>query len=64
MSIPTENYASPICRYCQATDYGTASVGTGPWNLCEGAYCEEAFDCYNNNQTNEEDKFSTIEQAF
>lgn len=40
------NYPSEICEHCVCTDYGTASVGTGLHNLCEGAGCIDAYESY------------------
>lgn len=57
-------YASVICNYCPCSDYGFASVNTGPWNLCEGAHCAEALEAYNDNQEDEEDKIKSLEDAF
>ena len=37
------NYSSEICSYCACTDYGFAPAGTGPWNLCEGVGCPDAY---------------------
>lgn len=39
-------YTSEICEYCPCTDFGSAAVNTGPWNLCEGARCIEAYDAW------------------
>ena len=40
------SYPSEICEHCVCTDYGTASVGTGLHNLCEGAGCIDAYESY------------------
>lgn len=41
-----EELGEELCRYCPYTDYGWAKVNTGPWNLCEGRCCEEAYENY------------------
>lgn len=56
-------YESVICSHCVCTDFGTAQVNTGPWNLCEGRGCEEALDAYNES-VDDEDKIKSIEDAF
>ena len=40
-------YDSIICKFCPCTDYGDSNVNTGPWNLCEGRFCEESLKDYN-----------------
>ena len=40
----TGDYPSLLCKYCSWTDYGSGLLGTGPYNMCEGAGCESAFD--------------------
>lgn len=57
------DYSSVICNYCTCTDYGSASVNTGPWNLCEGVGCEKALEAYNNDNS-DEDKINSLEEAF
>jgi hypothetical protein len=57
------DYPSIICEYCPYTDYGAVPVGTGPHNLCEGRFCEEALEEYNNHVA-DEDQFASIEEAF
>lgn len=42
-----------LCKYCLCTDYGEVSVNTGPHNLCEGRYCNDAYKSYLDD--NEED---------
>jgi len=41
-------YETLICNYCGITNYGDASVNTGPYNLCEGGNnfynCNKAMD--------------------
>lgn len=55
------NYPSEICEYCRCTDYGSASVGTGPYNLCEGAGCAEAYETW---QEEHPDDNSTMQDLF
>ncbi|SNS20983.1 hypothetical protein SAMN05446037_100635 [Anaerovirgula multivorans] len=45
-----------ICEYCICTDYGRARVNTGPWNLCEGRACDEAYENYLANVGEDEDE--------
>lgn len=40
------DYPSELCNYCPFTDYGLYPLGTGPWNLCEGRFCEEVYEEY------------------
>ena len=35
-----------LCAHCPLTDYGTVSVNTNQYNLCEGASCAEAYENY------------------
>lgn len=42
-----------LCTFCRCTDYGSAKINTGPWNLCEGCACEEAYENYLENHEEE-----------
>ena len=55
------SYPSEICDYCACTDYGTAPVGTGLHNLCEGIGCVEAYERYK--EENPEDE-RELEEMF
>lgn len=55
------SYPSVICRYCRYTDYGCQPVGTGHWNMCEGVYCEEAYNLY---KVENPDDDSKLEELF
>lgn len=44
--MKSQGYSSPICEYCKCTDWGFQTVNTGPWNMCEGIGCEDAFEEY------------------
>ena len=35
-----------LCNFCPCTDYGTGSVGTSQYNMCEGMCCDEAYENY------------------
>ena len=35
-----------LCLYCPCTEFGLTKVSTGPWNLCEGRSCDEAYENY------------------
>ena len=35
-----------LCKYCIATEYGECRVNTCHFNLCEGAWCEDAIKNY------------------
>jgi len=35
-----------LCKFCIATDFGLRKVNTGPHDLCEGRFCEEAYSNY------------------
>jgi hypothetical protein len=35
-----------LCKYCPCTDFGEIDVNTGPHNLCEGRYCNDAYKSY------------------
>lgn len=35
-----------LCEYCKCTEYGEREINTAPWNLCEGAHCDEAYEKY------------------
>ena len=47
------NYTSEICEYCVCTDFGCAPVGTGPWNICEGCGCVEAYEDWKEDHPND-----------
>lgn len=55
------DYPSEICLYCGYTDYGFAPINTGPWNLCEGRWCEEAYIKW---QEDNSDDDRTFEELF
>lgn len=55
------SYPSVICEYCKYTDYGYQPTGTGSWNLCEGVYCEEAYNLY---KVENPDDDSKLEELF
>lgn len=44
--LSQEELGEELCEYCPYTDYGSIPVGTGPWNLCEGVCCDEAYENY------------------
>ena len=46
-----------ICNYCKATNYGEckSSITPNGYWACEGVWCEDAYECYlNNNNISEE----------
>ena len=49
-----EELGEELCKYCSYTEYSTKKVNTGPWNLCEGSRCKEAYDRYCEDQEGEE----------
>lgn len=55
MKKPIEELDEELCEYCPCTDYGSAKVNTGSWNLCEGCRCEEAYQNYLEDEENEEE---------
>lgn len=55
------NYSSVICEYCRWTDLGYAKVNTGPWNMCEGQGCQDAYEAW---QEDNPDDDSTLESLF
>ena len=50
----SEELGEDLCKYCSYTEYGIKKVNTGPWNLCEGSYCKEAYERYCEEQEEEE----------
>lgn len=50
-------YSSNLCNYCPCTEYGTQSINSGPWNLCEGCSCAEAFEQYREENEEELNEF-------
>ena len=51
-----EELAEDLCDYCEWTEYGHTKVNTGPWNLCEGARCEQAYQHYLETATEEDEE--------
>ncbi|QUH21450.1 hypothetical protein [Alkaliphilus sp. B6464] len=41
-----EELEEELCDYCPWTEFGTQKVNTGPWNLCEGTRCDQAYENY------------------
>ena len=41
-----EELDEELCSYCPYTEYGQAEVNTGPYNLCEGGRCDDAYENY------------------
>lgn len=37
----TNKLSEELCDHCFCTEWGTQKINTAPWNLCEGAYCDE-----------------------
>lgn len=54
-------YVSEICDYCVCSDFGTAPVGTGAHNICEGVGCVDAYDNYKEDHPEDE---RTLEEMF
>lgn len=54
-------YVSEICDYCVCSDFGTAPVGTGAHNLCEGSGCVDAYESYKEDHPEDE---RTLEEMF
>jgi hypothetical protein len=38
-----------LCEFCPYTNYGEYKANTSPYTLCEGAYCEDAYENYLDN---------------
>ena len=45
-SKPMSDLGTDLCEHCPRTDYGLEKVNTAPHNLCEGVSCNEAYDNY------------------
>lgn len=43
---PFEKMEDELCEYCECTEFGSCKVNTGPYNFCEGAWCDKAYDNY------------------
>mgnify|MGYP001714652872 CR=1 FL=1 len=56
------NYPSPICEYCNYTEYGLSPMPGYPTPSCEGMNCKKALEEYN--KENPDDAFNTIEESF
>jgi len=41
-----EQMEDELCDYCECTEFGSCKVNTSPYNLCEGAWCDKAYDNY------------------
>lgn len=41
-----EQMEDDLCNYCECTEFGSCKVNTSPYNLCEGRYCEKAYNYY------------------
>lgn len=41
-----DELGTELCRFCIATDYGFKDVNTNEFNLCEGAWCDNAYEYY------------------
>lgn len=35
-----------LCDFCDATEFGKTVINTGPWNICEGRFCDSATENY------------------
>lgn len=46
MVLTKEELAEDLCRYCPCTEFGFQRINTGPWNMCEGGYCDDAYANY------------------
>ena len=41
-----EELDEELCSYCPYTEYGQTEANTGPYNLCEGCMCDDAYENY------------------
>jgi len=48
-----ESLDDTLCDYCPKTEYGTCSVNTNQYNLCEGYHCDDAYENYKDDFENE-----------
>jgi hypothetical protein len=42
----SEELGEDLCVHCPLTEFGLIKVNTGPYDLCEGRCCEEAYANY------------------
>ena len=41
--LTSKELGDSLCKYCEITDYGSLSVNTNQFNLCEGVLCDDAY---------------------
>lgn len=46
MAKSKEELEDQLCKYCPCTEYGITKINDGPYNLCEGISCDEAYQNY------------------